>query len=112
MTSTAAFLSMPPPIEVNLKQEPFFFGGVCPEYYKIRLLDGYVITPFDVIEARSLNFNVGCVVKYVLRAGLKTKTPIDDLKKARNCLDREIRRLETSAEPRSTARVDPFVSER
>ena len=46
----------------------------------------------DITE--SLNFNRGNVVKYVARAGSKPGEPaIDDLKKARWYLDREISRI-------------------
>ena len=71
------------------KDEPLPLKAECPEYYRIGS-----ITPFDIIEALDLNFNRGCVVKYVLRAGRKTPDPLEDLRKARNCLDREIQRLE------------------
>lgn len=41
-----------------------------------------------------MNFNLGNVVKYVWRSGIKdTSTTIEDLKKARFYLDREIQRL-------------------
>lgn len=43
----------------------------------------------DVIEAFELNFRLGNVVKYVLRADRKGKA-LEDLKKARWYLDREI----------------------
>ena len=55
----------------------------------------------DAIEAWGLNFARGCVVKYVARAGRKGATPADwerteleDLRKARWYVDREIKRLE------------------
>ena len=62
-----------------------------PSYYKIDVL-GLTVTPFDLIEALGFNFNLGCVIKYVFRAGRKGPA-LDDLRKARNCLDREIARL-------------------
>ena len=43
-----------------------------------------------VIEAWGLGFNLGNTVKYIARAGLKTTDAIEDLKKARWYLDREI----------------------
>lgn len=43
----------------------------------------------DVIEAFELNFRLGNVIKYVLRADRKGKA-LEDLKKARWYLDREI----------------------
>lgn len=42
-----------------------------------------------------MNFNLGNSIKYVWRAGLKSSNPIEDLKKARWYLDREISRLES-----------------
>jgi Protein of unknwon function (DUF3310) len=48
----------------------------------------------DVIADWKLNFNRGCVVKYVARAGRKYPAKeVEDLEKARYCLDREIARL-------------------
>lgn len=40
-----------------------------------------------------MNFCLGNAVKYVWRAGLKSKDAIEDLKKARWYIDREIERL-------------------
>jgi hypothetical protein len=53
------------------------------------------IEVIDAIEAWSLGFALGNAVKYIARAGRKdpTKT-IEDLKKARWYVDREIARLE------------------
>lgn len=39
------------------------------------------------------NFNVGNAIKYLWRAGLKSKDPIEDLKKAAWYVNREIERL-------------------
>jgi len=49
----------------------------------------------EVIQlTEQMNFNRGNVVKYVARAGLKNPaTEVEDLKKARFYLDREIERL-------------------
>ena len=47
----------------------------------------------DVIEAWSLNFNRGNVVKYIARAGLKTSQELQDLQKALWYLEREIERV-------------------
>ncbi len=47
----------------------------------------------DVIEGFSLNYRLGNVLKYVLRHA-KKKDPLEDLKKARWYLSREIERLE------------------
>jgi uncharacterized protein DUF3310 len=47
-----------------------------------------------VIEAWSLNFNLGNTVKYISRAGRKTPDKLKDLKKAAWYLNREIENLE------------------
>ena len=44
----------------------------------------------DIIEAFELNFNLGNVIKYILRSDKKHDTPIGDLKKAKWYLEREI----------------------
>lgn len=65
---------------------PAHYGGESDPYEAIK-----------VIEAWSLGFCLGNAVKYISRAGKKdpTKT-IEDLKKSRWYLDREIARLESS----------------
>lgn len=61
-----------------------------PPYYKI----GGIET-IDFIEAKELNYYRSNVVKYVTRAGYKPETPeLEDLKKARFYLNREIDRIE------------------
>lgn len=50
------------------------------------------IETIDFIEAKDLNYNLGNVVKYVTRSGLKG-TRIEDLKKAKWYLEREISSL-------------------
>lgn len=50
------------------------------------------IETIDFIEAKDLNYNLGNVVKYVSRSGLKG-TRIEDLKKAKWYLEREISSL-------------------
>ena len=53
------------------------------------------IEVIDFIEDKGLNFHRGNAVKYIARAGKKDPTKeIEDLKKARWYLDREIDRLE------------------
>ena len=51
------------------------------------------IEPIDVIEAWAFGFHLGNVLKYLARAGRKG-SKLDDLKKARWYLDREIKRME------------------
>ncbi|NEB42522.1 DUF3310 domain-containing protein [Streptomyces sp. SID14515] len=49
----------------------------------------------EVIDiSELLNFNLGNVVKYILRAGHKTVDPTTDLRKAAWYINREIERLE------------------
>lgn len=57
-----------------------------PDHYKV----GGVET-IDFIEAKNLNYHLGNVVKYITRADHKGKR-LEDLKKARWYLDREIER--------------------
>lgn len=57
-----------------------------PDHYKV----GGIET-IDFIEAKKLNYHLGNVVKYVARADHKGKR-LEDLKKARWYLDREIER--------------------
>lgn len=54
-----------------------------------------------ITVTRHMSFNLGNVVKYLWRAGLKDQTPpLQDLKKARWYLDDEIKRLEVNQEPK------------
>jgi hypothetical protein len=57
---------------------------------------GAGIEAIDVIEAFGLGFCLGNTVKYVLRAGRKGDA-IEDLKKARWYLNREIQQREATA---------------
>ena len=55
------------------------------------------IQPIDLINAQNLNFNLGNVVKYVCRAGKKQGEPnLKDLKKAKDYINYEIKRLEVN----------------
>lgn len=68
-------------------------GGIRPDYY------GGPDNPFEplkIIEAWGLDFALGCVVKYVARAGKKTADPLEDLKKAHFYLGYRIARLEAA----------------
>jgi len=67
-----------------------------PEHYRF----GGIET-IDFIEAKELNYRLGNVIKYVSRAGRKPgddgfvlPKALEDLKKARWYLDREIQHLE------------------
>lgn len=52
----------------------------------------------DAIEAWELGFNLGNVVKYICRSGYKDDA-LDDLRKARWYLSREIARRESMVKP-------------
>jgi hypothetical protein len=63
------------------------------EYYKSGKYEA-----IDIIEAYCLNFCLGNVIKYVLRAGKKSPDALPDLKKALSYIEREIKRLEQESE--------------
>ena len=64
------------------------------------------IETIDFIEAKNLNYYRGNVIKYLTRAGHKPDTPeLEDLKKARFYLLREIERIEKQL--MEVARKDP-----
>lgn len=67
------------------------------------------IEPIDFIEDKGLNFNLGNVIKYVARAGRKQSQgksieakALEDLKKARFYIDREIAAREEMGAPSPT----------
>jgi len=60
-----------------------------------RPLSVWPIEVIDIIEGFGLGFCLGNVVKYVLRH--KQKAGIEDLKKARWYLDRQIQQMEKAA---------------
>lgn len=55
-------------------------------------IEGRKYEPKDVIRDWRLNFNLGCAVKYISRAGRKENI-IEDLEKAREYLGFEIEAL-------------------
>lgn len=66
---------------------------IRPDYYKAK-----GVKTIDVIEAFELNFNLGNVIKYVLRAGKKQGEEKEkDLNKALFYISREIKREEDVA---------------
>lgn len=77
------------------------WDGVADKKFSTQRPPYYMVVPElhldigHVIEAGGLNFNRGSVLKYVWRAGKKPgAVELVDLMKARECLDREIIRLE------------------
>ena len=68
----------------QLKQQ----GQINPDYYNAGGIEA-----IDFIEAHSLNFNLGNVIKYITRAGLKQgEDRLTALTKAKWYLDREFLR--------------------
>ena len=67
-----------------------------PKHYHINGLE-----PITAIEAWNLGFCLGNTVKYIARAELK-ENKLEDLKKARWYLDREITNLEKQNESKSS----------
>lgn len=59
---------------------------------------GRKFEPWDVIEDWELDFFLGNVIKYISRAGRKAagNTMLSDLIKARNYIDRRIKKIEDS----------------
>lgn len=81
----------PPHSTIELDVEPE--AVVHPSHY--RADSG--IEAIDAIEAWDLNFNLGNVIKYIARCGLKDPNKAtEDLKKAAFYLQREIDRLDES----------------
>lgn len=78
----------------GMVDHPLHYGGADNPYEAIK-----------VIEAWELGFRLGNAVKYIARAGRKYST-IEDLKKARWYLDREIEQLEA---PITAAHVEKSV---
>lgn len=66
----------------ELVKHPDHYGGKENPYEAIK-----------VIEAWGLNFSLGNVLKYINRAGKKSKNPLEDLEKAAQYLDFEIKRM-------------------
>lgn len=61
---------------------------IKPAYYKINI-KGVPVDVIDIANAYNLSFMKGNALKYILRAGKKDNL-IQDLKKAIECLQREI----------------------
>jgi hypothetical protein len=80
-----------------------------PHYYRavVPLAGGSTVTVecFDIMDALGFdkNYRLGCVLKYLWRAGKKTADPLVDLKKARTYIDSEIARLERKEPPTGRA---------
>lgn len=69
------------------------------------------IEPIDAIQSWNLDFCLGNVVKYIVRAGRKEgNTILDDLRKARQYLDFEIEFLQNDSD-KSYAYSSPITEE-
>jgi hypothetical protein len=98
---TSGWEPIPPPAEeikadgkdykMTDKSHPAHDPINAPSHYTFA---GEMYEPISVIEAWELGYNLGCSVKYIARAGRKTKDRLTDLKKARWYLDREIQNEE------------------
>lgn len=67
-----------------------------PAYYRA---EGQTYDAIDVIAAFKLDFDLGCVVKYILRAGRKPGNDfLTDLRKAKRVLERRIIREEKASQ--------------
>ncbi len=76
-----------PPTADNIDEPPTADNIDHPSYYN----DG--IEAIDYIESHHMNFNLGNVIKYTTRAGLKSDDAVEDLEKAVWYLQREIKAL-------------------
>lgn len=81
------------PVRVRLPQDLDDAGRP-----KRAALHDAVLEVKDLIHALGGKFDHGNAVKYLLRAGRKTQDPLDDLRKARQCIEEMIYRLELEAE--------------
>ena len=79
------------PKDKEMVEHPLHYGGADNPYEAIK-----------VIEAWEANFNIGTALRYLCRCGKKTiggsaeEMRLEDLKKARWYLDREIQNIEKS----------------
>lgn len=84
--------------DVSNLYNPLKFGSVpfsISERPKVSHYQSGGIEPIDYINSHNMNFNCGCVVKYITRNGKKEgERPIKDLKKAIDYINFEIERLE------------------
>jgi hypothetical protein len=70
--------------EKDMVNNPSHYGGKDNVYEVIKIIEHY-----------NLDFHIGNLVKYVIRAGKKNpEKELEDLKKARFYLDRKIENLE------------------
>ncbi len=69
-----------------------------PDYYRLFPDSHGSSTVMDVCEALGFNFNVGCMLKYLIRHGRKPgASALEDIDKLIDCALRERARLESAA---------------
>jgi len=72
-----------------------------PSHYQSGVLDEDGSSKYEaikIIEAYDLNFSLGNVIKYVLRAGKKSESAIEDLEKAARYIQFQIDYLRRQSE--------------
>lgn len=78
--------------DIKFKNKDYGFDEIDmvnhPQHYS-----AHGIEPIDYIESYNLNFNLGNVIKYVSRAPYK-EAKLEDLKKAKWYLEREIKKYD------------------
>lgn len=82
-----------------MKESQFTIRGAMAQTKDAINPDHYKAHPSGVeciAITQEFNFNVGNVIKYAWRAGLKSKDPIQDLEKAKRYIEFEIARLRKS----------------
>jgi len=76
------------------KPQPEIVSATRPKYYQIKV-KGVECDVFDLEEALGLGMKLGTALKYMTRAGEKDPAKhIEDLKKAIECINREIAAIE------------------
>lgn len=72
-----------------------------PDYYKTGGID-----VIEFCQRQKLSYTIGNIIKYVVRAGRKdSEAALDDLKKAREYIDREIAFIEQNGEKDDSADI-------
>ena len=82
------------------------FGLVPPSSETPSYYPNDTYEPLNVIDAWGLCFRLGNTLKYIARAGKKTKDPLQDLVKARHYLDLKIKQLTKEPVPSSKSWLD------
>ena len=96
---------------MNNKQLQTHFGLVPPsnrpeEDHTPSYYPNDTYEPLNVIDAWGLCFRLGNTLKYIARAGKKTKDPLHDLVKARHYLDLKIKKLTKEPVPSEKSWLD------